>query len=93
MKIHPVFHVSLLEPASTDPLPGQVNSNPPRIEVEDEILWQVEEVLDSRRRRKKLEYLIKWIGDHHPTWEPVSNLSQMPDMLANFHEVYPRRPR
>lgn len=87
MKIHPVFHVSLLKPASSDPLPGQVNPNPPPIEVDGEILWEVEEVLDSRRRYGKLEYLVKWLGDYHPTWEPASNLTPMSDDLKKFHEA------
>jgi len=36
MKAHPVFHVSLLEPAATDPLPGQVQPAPPPIIIDDE---------------------------------------------------------
>ena len=31
MKVYPVFHISLLEPAFSDPLPGQRNPAPPPI--------------------------------------------------------------
>ena len=35
IKIHPVFHISLLEPYNSDPLPGQVQAkNPPPIVVD-----------------------------------------------------------
>jgi len=47
MKIHPVFHISLLEPASTDPLPGQIQPTPPPVIIEEEPEWEVEEILDS----------------------------------------------
>ena len=71
MKVHPVFHVSLLEPAASDPLPGQTNPPALPIEVDGELHWEVDEILDSRLRRKRLQYLVKWIGDSHPTWEPA----------------------
>jgi hypothetical protein len=93
MKIHPVFHVSLLEPAATDPLPGQVNPPPPPIEVEGELEWEVEEILDSRKRRNKIQYLVKWIGDDHPTWEPSEFLANAPALISDFHHHYPTKPR
>ena len=61
MKIHPVQHVSLLDPAHDDPLSGQTNPPPPPVEVNGEPEYHVESVLDFRIRRKRLEYLIKWV--------------------------------
>ncbi|KAH0609025.1 uncharacterized protein H6S33_001253 [Morchella sextelata] len=36
MKIHPVFHVSLLSPEANDSLPGQQQLPPPPVEIEGE---------------------------------------------------------
>lgn len=49
MRIHPVFHVSLLEHAADDPFPGQQPlPPPPPVEVDGEGEYRVDEVLDSR---------------------------------------------
>jgi hypothetical protein len=48
MDIHPILHVSLLEPVSNDPFPGQAVTPPGPIIVEGESKYEVEEVLDSR---------------------------------------------
>ncbi|KAH0609980.1 uncharacterized protein H6S33_012526 [Morchella sextelata] len=49
MKIHPVFHVSLLSPEANDPLPGQQQLPPPSVEIEGEEEWEVKDILDSRK--------------------------------------------
>jgi hypothetical protein len=98
MKCHPVFHISLLEPSSSDPLPGQVQPPSPPVIVEEEEYWNIQAILDTRRYRKRLEYLVQWEGYDHPTWEPLSNLShpEFPDTLdriREFHLQYPNKPR
>jgi len=55
---HRTFSVSLLHAAAGDPLPGQVVLPPLPVIVEGEEEWEVEEILDSRRTRGQLQYLV-----------------------------------
>ena len=75
--IHPVFHVELIRPAATDPLPSQIvdDTQPPPIEVDGENEWAIEEILQERTRRvgrkSQREVLVKWVGYAEPSWEPI----------------------
>jgi predicted aspartyl protease len=93
IKRHPVVHVSEIEPASNDPLPGQVHAPPPPVVIDGEEEWEVEEVVDSRRRYRKLEYKVKWVGDEEATWQPAGDLEHAADMVELFHQKYPNKPR
>lgn len=67
--IHPVFHASLLTPAankSLEDIPGRIIEPPPPVEIKGEEEWVVREVLDSKRRRGKLFYLVAWEGYPNP---------------------------
>lgn len=93
MKVHPVFHVSLLEPAASNPLPGQHNPPPPPIEVDNEEEFEIEDILDSRHfgRNRRLQYLVRWTGYPDPTWEPAENLEEAA-ALDRFHHLFPDKP-
>jgi hypothetical protein len=94
MRIHPVFHVSLLEPHRRNRLVGRVQPPPPPVEIEDDVEWEVGEVLDSRIRHRKLEYLVHWLGygPHERTWEPPEHLANAADAVSEFHLRHPNRP-
>jgi len=93
MKCHPVFHVSLLEPAASNPLQGQKQPAPPPIIVDDNIEFEVEEILDSKLVRKSLKYLVRWVGYQELTWEPVELLKNSPELVYYFHKKYPHKPK
>jgi hypothetical protein len=75
MHIHQVFHVSLLEPYKKTQIPSQIPPPPPPIETNHDVEYEVEEILDSRLRHRRLEYFIHWkgYGISERTWEPSSN--------------------
>lgn len=94
MKVHPVFHVSLLTRVADDPLPGQVQPSGMPIEVEGDISYEVEDIYDSKRvQGGHVRYLVKWVGYDAPTWEPVSYVDGAEEMLETFHRLYPGKPR
>jgi hypothetical protein len=91
IRIHPVQHVSLLDPAHDDPLPGQRIPPPPPVEVEGEEEWLVDEILDSRIRRRRLQYLVQWTGYEQPDWQPAENVNEL-EAVDTFHRRYPDKP-
>src|SRR5437667_418806 len=84
-RIHPVFHVSLLEPyqrhAGEEP-----SIPPPAILLPDGEEWEVEKILDECKHYKKTHYLVKWHGfpDHENSWEKESDLRNCKDLLEEF---------
>jgi hypothetical protein len=91
MKIHPVFHISLLEPAPPGAPPAPITEIQP---VNPEAEYEVETILDCQYKHGKVKYLIKWLGypQSENTWEPRSNL-RCPELLASFHQRNPGRSR
>ncbi|XP_041437915.1 uncharacterized protein LOC121399951 [Xenopus laevis] len=91
--IHPVFHTALLKPASTFRFPGRTAPPPLPVVVDGQEEFEVEEILDSRLRGKRLQYLVKWkgFGLEENSWEPVSNIHTS-DLLEKFHGTYPGKP-
>jgi len=97
MKIHNVFHVSLLEPHKPNTIPHRVQEPPPTIEINGQIEYEVERIVDSKLDRRyacSLRYLVEWTGYTGPdrfTWEPADQLN-CPDHIADFHLRYPDKP-
>src|SRR5258705_608036 len=50
--VHPVFHISQLEPAQPDPFPQCAEPPPPPVEIDGDIEYEVSEILDSKMDRR-----------------------------------------
>jgi len=95
-RLHPVFNVIKLTPAPLDPIPGrQVPPPPPPELVDGEEEYIVEEILDSRMFRRRLQYLVKWegYGVEGNSWEYSENVENAPEKVAEFHAQNPAAPR
>jgi len=97
--VHPVFHVSQLEPATPNTIPNRVQPPPPPIEVDGDIEYEVSEILDSKidkRRKCQLLYLVRWTGyegtDQETDWLPATELEHAPELVQDFHKSYPTKP-
>ena len=92
-RIHDVINISRLR-LYKEPSAGQQVTPPESVKVEGQPEYEVEEVLDSRLKKGKLEYLVKWSGytDKYNTWEPVSNLENSKKAIADFHRENPSAP-
>ena len=76
------------------PVAGQSSVPPKPIDVEGNPKYEVEEILDSRLKGGKLEYLVKWSGytDNYNTWKPEVNCANSPDIIADFYKKNPSAP-
>src|SRR6267142_917647 len=85
-KIHNAFHGSLLLPYYETKEHGRNFPEPAPDLIEGQPEWEVEDILDSRQYRCKLQYLIRWKGysDAHNSWEPKEAINA-PVLLAAFY--------
>ena len=98
--VHPMFHVSMLEPATLNAIPNRVQPPLPPIFVDSEPEFEIAEVLDSkmdhRHSKCKLLYLVHWTRyasiDEETSWILASELKNAPDLISDFHQVYPAKP-
>jgi len=90
--IHPVFHTSLLTPFVETREHSENYSRPPPDLIEGEEQYKVEAIRSHQchRKRKQLQYLIKWKGypKSDNTWKPVTNL-QTPYLIREYHKCRP----
>lgn len=94
MKIHPVFHASLLEPQTEDIIEDFKQPKPPPEIVQGEEEWVVEKICDFKKSRGKRYYLVHWLGydESDRTWEPASNLKNAPEIVKKFHKDLKKKP-
>jgi hypothetical protein len=98
-QVHPVFHISQLEPYPEDQFPGRHQSPPPPVEVEGHPEWEIADILDSKidkRFRAKLRYKVKWMGFEgtveETEWIGADDLENAKDTVRDFHALNPTRP-
>ena len=98
--VHPVFHISMLEPTTLNMIPNRVQPPPCPIFVDSEPEYEIAEVLDSKMDNRcskcKLLYLVHWTGyagtDEETSWILASELENAPELVSDFHQSYPAKP-
>ncbi len=99
--IHPVFHVSQLEPTQPNLFLLQQQPLPPPLQVDGETEYEVSEILDSKLDRccrpdNRLHYLVRWTGyegtDEETSWISARDLTHTPELRKLFHQQYPDKP-
>ena len=95
MKIHPVFHVSLLSPVAQDALPGQISGPVPPLEVlNEEPEYEIERVVGSMWQNGQIHYIVRWKGyGPEDDWTiPASESKGFRELVDSFHELNPTEP-
>ena len=96
MKIHPVFHNSLLKPYTETIVQGpNLTWPPPEIVGNEEGHYEIEKILQEQpmRNRKSTEYLVHWKGcpDAENSWLPAKELTYAKELLATFKCKHPSK--
>ena len=99
-QVHPVFHVSVLEPSTPNTIQNRIPEPPQPVVIEGEEEWEIESIVDSKidkRYRCSLRYYVKWFGcPGHPEefqWLGDDDLDHARKAIEEFHRTNPTKPR
>ncbi len=96
MRVHDVFHSDLLRSAVDDLLPDQKNESSDSIVINDEDEWEIDDILNSRRYRRRLQYRVKWNDyDNDLNWYNADGDEFMnaQEVVDDFHIRYSNKSR
>ena len=94
MHVHDVFHSDLLRSVVDDSLSDQKNESSRSIVIKDEDEWEINDILNSWRYRRWLQYRVKWKSyDNDLNWYNVDDDEFMnaQEMIDDFHIKYSRK--
>ncbi len=94
MYIHDVFHSELLHSVINDSLSDQKNESSKSIVINDEDEWKIDDILNSQRYRRRLQYRVKWKSyDNDLNWYNADDDEFMnaQEMIDDFHIKYSRK--
>ena len=85
-RIHDVFHATLLRPYKENKIYGENFTEPPLELLEGEEVYEIETILNHRKRGRGYQYFVKWQG--YPitdaSWEPEHAFSNDGDTLKIY---------
>jgi hypothetical protein len=97
--VHPVFHVSMLEPSTPNSIPNHIQPPPPLVIIDEEPEYKLSKILDSNLNKRwacKLLYLVQWSGyegtDEDTSWILANELGHASKIVSKFHLRYPNKP-
>ena len=98
--VHPVFHVSMLEPTHGNVIPERTQSPPPPVEIDGKPEYEISEILDSKinkcQKHCNIVYLVHWTGyegtDEETSWILANELGHASEIITDFHRAYPDKP-
>ena len=86
--IHPIFHISMLEPSAHNEFLNQTETPPPPVIIVGETEFKISEILDSK--------IDKWSGykgtNEETSWISASELRHAMESVADFHLTNPDKP-
>ena len=99
--IHPVFHVSLIQPSIPSTIPNQTEDPLPLLELDNDDEYEVNWILDSRinhhHKGTGLPYLVEWKdfgnSSEATSWEPAVHVQNVAKLVEAFHRAYPDKPK
>ncbi len=94
--LHSMFSPKLLRPYSEDPLPEQHSESLRLITIEDDEHWKIDDILNFRRYRGRIQYKVKWTDlDRNDEWyyADKGEFDDSEKVLNEFHKLYSNKPR
>ena len=94
MKIHNIFHISLLRSDSNDSVQRQISSKTSSIVMNDEDEWELNDILNARKFRNKIQFKTKWRNHSSDnTWYPTDNFNNAKEIVDEFYRQYSNKSR